>query len=123
MPVATREELVAAREVVGMVRMEQVVADYIVDVVQATRKPAEVGLGDMARYIEFGASPRATLSLAASARAHAFLEGRGFVTPDDVKALGPDVLRHRVLLTYEAEAEGVDPEAVIARIFQQVKTP
>ncbi len=122
-PVATREELVAAREVVGMVRMEQVVADYIVDVVQATRKPAEVGLGDMARYIEFGASPRATLSLAASARAHAFLEGRGFVTPDDVKALGPDVLRHRVLLTYEAEAEGVNPEAVIARIFQQVKTP
>ena len=122
-PVADREQLVAAREVAKLVRMEQVVADYIVDVVQATRKPAEVGLGDMARYIEFGASPRATLALAASARAHAFLEGRGFVTPDDVKALGPDVLRHRVLLTYEAEAEGVDPEQVIARIFQQVKTP
>jgi len=122
-PVATHEELAAAREVVAMVRMEQVVADYIVDIIQATRRPAEAGLGDLGRFIEFGASPRATLSLAASARAHAFLEGRGYTTPDDVKALGPDVLRHRVLLTYEAEAENVGPEQVIERVFQQVKTP
>ncbi len=122
-PVATREDLAAAREVVASVRMEQVVADYIVDIIQATRRPAEVGLTDLARIIEFGASPRATLSLAAAARAHAFLEGRGFTTPDDVKALGPDVLRHRVLLTYEAEAEGIGPEQVIERVFQKVKTP
>ena len=105
----------------GLLKMESVVSDYIVDVIHATRFPAEVGL-DAARYIEFGASPRATLSLAAAARAHAFLEGRGFVTPDDVKALGPDVLRHRVLLTYEAEAEGITVEQVIEQVFQNVRT-
>ena len=82
----------------------------------------ELGL-DLGRYIEFGASPRATLSLAQAARAYAFLEGRGYVTPDDVKAMGPDVLRHRVLLTYEAEAEGLTAEAVIEKVFAKVKTP
>ena len=122
-PVAGLEDLLRCREVVATLRMEQVVADYIVDVVHATRRPTDVGLGELSRFIEFGASPRATLSLAASARAHAFLEGRGYVTPDDVKAVGPDVLRHRVLLTYEAEAEGLLPEQVIERVFQAVKTP
>ena len=121
--VCTHQHLAMARDVVSQIRMEQVVADYIVDVVQATRRPAEVGLGDLSRYVEFGASPRATISLAAASRAHAFLQGRGFVTPDDVKALGQDVLRHRVLLTYEAEAEGIGPEQVIDRVFQSVKTP
>jgi MoxR-like ATPase len=105
-----------------MLRMEQVVADYIVEVVHASRFPAEAGL-DLTRFIQFGASPRASISLARAARAHAFLEGRGYVTPDDVKAMGPDVLRHRILLTYEAEAEGLSPEQVIERIFQKVKTP
>ena len=86
------------------------------------RFPREAEL-DVERFIQFGASPRATISLAAAARAHAFLEGRGFVTPDDVKAMGHDVLRHRVLLTYEAEAEGLSAEDVISRVFQKVRTP
>ena len=120
--VAGAAELKACREVVGLVRMEQVVAEYIVSIVHATRFPREAEL-DVERFIQFGASPRATISLAAAARAHAFLEGRGFVTPDDVKAMGHDVLRHRVLMTYEAEAEGLSAEDVISRVFQKVRTP
>jgi len=123
-PVADAADIQAAREVVAQVRMEQVVADYIVDVVHATRDPASLpGGADLGRYVQFGASPRATLALAVTARVHAFLARRGFVTPDDVKAMAPDVLRHRVLLTYEAEAEGLTATEVIARIFERVKTP
>jgi MoxR-like ATPase len=121
-PVASAEDLLRCREAMRLIRMEQVVSDYIVELVHATRFSDELGL-DLGRYIEFGASPRATLSLAQAARAYAFLEGRGYVTPDDVKAMGPDVLRHRVLLTYEAEAEGLSPEAVIEKVFAKVKTP
>jgi MoxR-like ATPase len=121
-PVASAEDLLRCRDAMRLIRMEQVVSDYVVELVHATRFSDELGL-DLGRYIEFGASPRATLSLAQAARAYAFLEGRGYVTPDDVKAMGPDVLRHRVLLTYEAEAEGLTPEAVIDRVFQKVKTP
>ena len=100
-PVADAAAIHAAQEVVRLVRMEQVVADYIVDLVHATRDPASLpGGAELGRYVQFGASPRATLALAITARAHAFLQGRGFVTPDDVMAMGPDVLRHRILLTY-----------------------
>ena len=120
--VATSADLQRCREMIGMLHMEQVVADYVVELVHATRFPAQVGL-DLERVIEFGASPRATINLAAAARAQAFLEGRGFVTPDHVKAVGHDVLRHRVLLTYEAEADGLDADKVIERIFQHVRTP
>jgi MoxR-like ATPase len=120
-PVASAEDLCAARRDAAH-PMEQVVSDYVVELVHATRFSDELGL-DLGRYIEFGASPRATLSLAQAARAYAFLEGRGYVTPDDVKAMGPDVLRHRVLLTYEAEAEGLTAEAVIEKVFAKVKTP
>ena len=120
--VAGVEELERCKAAVALLRMDQVVADYIVEIVHATRYPKEAGL-DIARFVEFGASPRATVSLAAGARVEAFLRGRAFVTPDDVKAIGTDVLRHRVLLTYEAEAEGLGPEDVIARVFQQVPTP
>ena len=121
-PVASADDLVRCRDAMRLIRMEQVVSDYIVEIVHATRFSDELGL-DLGRYIEFGASPRATLSLAQAARAYAFLEGRGYVTPDDVKAMGPDVLRHRVLLTYEAEAEGLSAEAVIEKVFAKVKTP
>jgi len=120
--VAGADDLRRCQEVLGLVRMEKVVADYVVDLVHATRFPDEAGL-DLGRFLEFGASPRATVSLAAGARANAFLAGRGYVTPDDVKALGPDVLRHRILLTYEAEAEGLTPEDVIERVFERVPTP
>ncbi|MFT5684550.1 MAG: MoxR-like ATPase [Myxococcota bacterium] len=120
--VFTPELLAQSREVMALLRMEPVIADYIVDVIHATRAPKDAGI-DLGRFIEFGASPRATIALAATARAHAFLEGRGYVTPDDVKAMGPDVLRHRLLLTYEAEAEGLSVDEVIEQVFQRVKTP
>ena len=120
--VATPDDLARCSDVMALLRMEGVVSDYVVDVVQATRHPERHGL-ELERMIEFGASPRATLSLAAAARAHAFLEGRGFVSPDDVKAMAPDCMRHRVLLSYEAEAEGLSPEDVIAQVLQRVDTP
>jgi MoxR-like ATPase len=94
-----------------------------VDLVLATRKPDAYGLRDLTDLIGFGASPRATICLAKTARAHAFLQHRGFVTPDDVRAMGMDVLRHRVLVTYEAEAEEVTPEDIIRRILDRVEVP
>jgi len=103
--------------------MDDRVMDYIVDIVLATREPQAAGLGDLAPLIEFGASPRATLSLAQASRAHAFLRGRGFVTPEDVKAIAPDVLRHRVLTTYEAEAEEVTSDAIVQRVLDTVAAP
>ncbi|MEL6349268.1 MAG: AAA family ATPase [Myxococcota bacterium] len=122
-PAAGAEDLQRCRDAMRLLRMEPVVEGYIVDLVHTTRSPKDVGLDDLDRLVAFGASPRATLSLAAMARANAFIEGRGYVTPDDVKAVGVDVLRHRVLLTYEAEAEGLSVEAVIGQILQSVKTP
>jgi MoxR-like ATPase len=120
-PAATIDDIVRCREVMGQLKMEPVVTDYIVEIVHATRSPADAGLRDLAPLIEFGVSPRATISLAAMARANAFLDGRGFVTPDDVKAVGVDVMRHRILLTYEAEADGLSVEDVIDSVFQKVK--
>ncbi len=122
-PVATVQDVLELREVVSSLHMEPVLEGYIVDVVRASRSPAAVGLRDLAPMIEFGASPRASIALSACARAHAFLEGRAWVGPDDVKAVGPDVLRHRVLLSYEAEASEVDSAQVIQRLFDHVPTP
>ena len=93
------------------------------DVVSATRKPADYGLSDIADLIEYGASPRASINLVLAGKAHAFLRRRGYVTPDDVRALGLDVLRHRVILTYEAEAENITSEDVVRRIFDTVEVP
>ena len=120
---ATTEDVVRCQEAMALLRLEPVVADYIVDVVHATRDPAAAGLPELAALLDFGASPRATLSLAAMARANAFLAGRGFITPDDVKAVGVDVMRHRLLLTYEAEADGLTVESVVEKVFQKVKAP
>jgi MoxR-like ATPase len=119
-PVVGPEQLESLRRVLAMIRMDDVVADYIVDVVHATRPGAGTVLGPL---VEFGASPRATIALSQAARAHAFLEGRGYVTPDDVKAIAPDVLRHRILLTYEAEADNLSVEDVISRVLKSVPTP
>jgi MoxR-like ATPase len=116
-------QLVAARRVVRDVYMDDRVKDYIVDVVFATREPSKKGMKDMAALIEYGASPRASIALALAARAHAFLRHRGYVTPEDVKAIGPDVLRHRVVLTYEAEAEEVTSEQIVRRVFEVVEVP
>jgi MoxR-like ATPase len=121
--VTTPEELVAGRRVVRDVYMDDRVKDYIVDVVFATREPSQKGMKELASLIEFGASPRASIALALAARAHAFLRHRGYVTPEDVKAIGPDVLRHRVVLTYEAEAEEVTSEQIVRRVFEVVEVP
>jgi MoxR-like ATPase len=122
-PIATPEAIMAARRRVAELYVDERIVDYIVDIVHATRAPREAGLAELAPLIEFGASPRATIALAQASRAHAFLRGRTFVTPDDVKAIAPDVLRHRVLTTYEAEAEEVSSDDVVARILGAVETP
>ena len=121
--VATPEQILAARKRVAHLQLDDRIVDYIVDLVHATRAPADAKLADLVPLIEYGASPRATISLAQASRAHAFLRGREFVTPDDVKAMAPDVLRHRVLLTYEAEAENVTSDQVITRVLDAVPSP
>jgi len=122
-PVVGPEQLVRAQRVVGDIYIDPKVKEYIVNVVLATRDPASAGLAEMTGTIEYGASPRATIYLNLAARAHAFLRHRGFVTPEDVKAVAYDVLRHRVSLTYEAEAENLTPEKVIQRILEKIEVP
>ena len=122
-PVVTPDEIVRARSAAEMIYMDPQVERYIVDLILATRDPGAYGMDDLKELISFGASPRATIYLAKTARAHAFLQRRGFVTPDDVRAMGMDVLRHRVLVTYEAEAEEVTSEDVVRRILDHVEVP
>jgi MoxR-like ATPase len=122
-PVVTPAQLLDARNIVKQVYVDEKVKEYIVDVVFATREPQKHGLKDLASLIEYGASPRASIALNLAARAHAFLRHRGYVTPEDVKAVGPDVLRHRLVLTYEADAEEVTTEQVVKRVFEVVEVP
>jgi MoxR-like ATPase len=122
-PVATLEQLADAARIAQQVYVDDKVKDYIVQVVHATREPKKHGLGDLATLIEYGASPRATIAMLKAARAHAFLRHRGYVTPEDIKAIGLDVLRHRVVLSYEAEAEQITPEQVVRRVFEVVEVP
>jgi MoxR-like ATPase len=121
--VATPEAVMAARARIADLYMDERIMDYIVDIVHATREPAAAGLDDLGPLIEFGASPRATIALAQASRANAFLRGRAFVTPDDVKAIAPDVLRHRVLTTYEAEAEEVTSDDIVTRVLAKIESP
>jgi MoxR-like ATPase len=121
-PVVTPDQILKARKVVDAVYMDEKIKNYIVDLVHATRKPAEYKI-DVARLIQYGASPRATIYLTVAAKAYAFLQGRGYVTPQDVKTIGMDVLRHRVIVSYEAEAEEMTSEDVIKRIFDEVPVP
>ena len=121
--VASPEAIMEARRRIADLYMDERIVDYIVDIVHATRTPLESGLKDLAPLIEFGASPRATIALAQASRAHAFLRGRTFVTPDDVKAIAPDVLRHRVLTTYEAEAEEVTSDSIVQRVLASIESP
>jgi MoxR-like ATPase len=122
-PVATPEEVAEARSVVQQVYIDEKIRDYIVNIVHATREPKAHGLGELADFIEYGASPRASIFLNMAARAHAFLRHRGYVTPEDIKAVGIDVLRHRVILTYEAEADEVTSETVVRKLFEHVEVP
>jgi MoxR-like ATPase len=117
------EELERAQQTVADVYIDPKVKEYIVTLVLATRDPAQSGLSDLTGYIEYGASPRATIYLNLASRAHAFLRHRGFVTPEDVKAVAYDVLRHRVSLTYEAEAENLTSEKIVQRILEKIEVP
>src|ERR1044071_8399101 len=121
-PVVDPKQIIAARDVVNSIYIDDRVKDYIVDVVWATREPETYNLR-LEGLIRYGASPRATIYLALGARAHAFLNGRGYVTPQDVKSIGPDVLRHRIIVSYEAEAEAVSSETIIERIFAGLPVP
>src|SRR5687767_7111940 len=120
--VVSPEDILRVRNVVKEVYIDDRIKDYIVRLVMATRKPEGLKL-ELRDLIRFGASPRATIFLAQASRAHAFIKGRGYVTPEDVKGVGLDVLRHRIILTYEAEAEEVTTESVISRIFDAVQVP
>jgi len=114
--------LAAAKNLVNRIHMEEKVFDYIVRMVNTTRKPAEFGL-DLRHLISYGGSPRASIFLGLAARAHAFLAGRGYVTPQDVKSMAPDVLRHRILLSYEAEADGLSADDIIFQILERLEVP
>jgi len=122
-PVATVETVLAGARLVDDIYVDDKLFAYVADVVYATRRPAAYGLADLGGLIAYGASPRASIALIRAARAHAFLRHRGYVTPDDIKAVGQDVLRHRVLLSYEAEAEEVPVEQVIGRVFDTIEAP
>jgi MoxR-like ATPase len=115
-------DLDRARDAMHAIYVDDRIKDYAVRLVQATRKPKDFKL-DLEGLVQYGASPRATLALIAAGRAHAFIRGRGFVSPEDVKAVGHDVLRHRLILSFEAEAEGVTPDAVVQRVFDAVEVP
>ncbi len=121
-PVLEPADIMRLRALTDEIYMDEKVEDYIIDVVQATREPSDYGL-DIGDLIQYGASPRATIYLTMASRAHALLQGRGYVTPQDVKAIGMDVLRHRVIITYEAEAEEKTSEDVVSVIFDNVAVP
>jgi MoxR-like ATPase len=122
-PVVDDSEIIRLRSIVDEVYMDEKIEGYILDVVFATRDPRQYHLDDLSGLIQYGASPRATLYMAVAAKAYAFIQGRGYVTPQDVKAIGPDVLRHRVLISYEAEAEEKTSDDIIQRIFQTIEIP
>ncbi len=122
-PVLEPQQLALIKQTVGTLYMDDKVKDYVLDVVAATRRPEEFKLKTLKPLIEYGASPRASINLCLAARANAFLAGRGYVTPQDVKDIAPDVLRHRVILTYEAEAESMTSDDVVRKILESVPVP
>ena len=121
--VVTPAQILDARKVVGQVYVDEKIKDYIVDIIAASRDPRKAGMKDLGDMVAHGASPRASIALNVAARAHAFIKHRGYVTPEDIKAVGPDVLRHRIIRTYEAEAEEITSEHIVRRIFETVEVP
>ncbi len=117
------DEILHARAVVDSIHVDEKIRDYIVHIVFATREPAKAGLNELEDLIHYGASPRASIFLAQASKAHAFLRGRGYVTPEDVRSIAMDVMRHRILLTYEAEAEEKTPEYVIGQVLSRIEVP
>jgi len=121
--VATKAEVIAARNLVKEIYVDERIREYIVNLVLATRDPASIKKNELANFISVGASPRASIGLAQAAKAHAFIEGRGYVTPEDVKDVAMEVLRHRIILSYEAEAEEVSQELIVQKILDSVEVP
>jgi len=121
--VISPQDISSARKVVADIYVDDKVKEYILNLVHATREPDKYGLGQLKDMISYGASPRATIYLNLAAKAHAFLRGRGYVTPEDIKAIGPDVLRHRVLITYEAEAEEMTADDIVQKLFDAIEVP
>ncbi|PIS28495.1 ATPase [Candidatus Saganbacteria bacterium CG08_land_8_20_14_0_20_45_16] len=121
--VATIEEIISTRQIINQIYIDEKLKHYIINLINATRKPEEYGLNEIRGLIQYGASPRASIYLAQTAKGHAFTRRRGYVTPDDIKSIGLDVLRHRLILTYEAEAEEQTTETIIQKIFDAVQVP
>ena len=117
------DQILEAQEIINDIYVDEKVEDYIIDIVFATRNPSKYNLNDLDGIIDFGASPRATINLARAAKARAFVEHRGYITPEDIRYIGADVLRHRIILTYEAEAEELTSEDVIQRLFEVIEVP
>ena len=122
-PVITPEQIVRSREMVRRIYVDEKIKEYVLDIVAATRRPSGEALEDLPQLIAYGASPRASIFMIEAARAHAFVKGRGYVTPEDIKQLAPDVLRHRVITTYEAEAEEVTSDDIVRRILDHIEVP
>ncbi|EFI72283.1 MULTISPECIES: AAA family ATPase [Segatella] len=122
-PVTTADEIIKAREVVNQVYLDEKIEQYIADIVFATRYPERYGLKELKNFITYGGSPRASINLAKAARAYAFIKHRGYVIPEDVRAVAYDVLRHRIGLSYEAEADSVNSEEIISKIINKVEVP
>ncbi|NLE65681.1 MAG: MoxR family ATPase [Elusimicrobia bacterium] len=121
--IVSLDDILRVRQVVDEIYVDEKIHHYIVDIVEASRDPESHGLKDIRPLVQYGASPRATIALALASKAYAFIQGRGYVTPQDVKSIGMDVLRHRIIPTYEAEAENKTSEDIVRRIFDEVKVP
>ncbi|MFC1548752.1 AAA family ATPase [Candidatus Omnitrophota bacterium] len=122
-PVISPDKIINVRQLINEIYMDEKIEKYIVDIVFATRTPKEYGLGDLEGLIEYGGSPRASINLTLASKAYAFIQGRGYVTPQDIKSIGADVLRHRIIPSYEAEAEDKTSEDIINRVFEEVEVP
>ena len=122
-PVAKPEQILRAQNIINDIYVDEKVEEYILNLIFATRNPEDFGLNDLSGLIDYGASPRASINIVLAARARAFIEHRGYITPEDVRFVGADVLRHRIILTYEAEAEELTSEEIIQRLFESIEVP
>ena len=122
-PVAKPEQILTAQNIINDIYVDEKVEEYILNLIFSTRNPEDFGLSDLAGLIDYGASPRASINIVLAARARAFIEHRGYITPEDVRFVGADVLRHRIILTYEAEAEELTSEEIIQRLFETIEVP
>lgn len=122
-PVISPADIMHARKMVQQIYVDDKIKEYVLDLVLATRQPGKNGLGDLNTLISYGASPRASIYLVSAARAHAFIKGRGFVTPEDIKQIAPDILRHRIITSYEAEAESINSDHIVQRILDHTDVP